>query len=281
MPLDHQAKEALIDAVRAAARAEIMPRFRTLGAGDIATKSGAQDLVTEADTGAEAHIRAALTGILPEAHVVGEEGVAADPRELDRVGAPGLTVIIDPVDGTWNFARGLAVFGTLLAVIEYGETIFGLLYDPVLDDWVEATRGGGAWFVSEARRERLTLGPPPPFEELTGLHSAYGLNEAQWRATSALHTRFGRVTSLRASIWDYRSLITGGTAWCLNRYLNVWDHAAGVLALQEAGGHVGLLDGRSYVPTLREGFLLAAQSETLWNDVAALFAPALLTPAQK
>lgn len=275
MPLDHATKNALIDAVRAAARAEILPRFRQLDPADIKAKTSSYDLVTLADTGAEAHIRAALPAILPGARVIGEEGVAANPAELDALGDPGLTVIIDPVDGTWNFARGLATFGTLLAVVEDGVTVFGLLYDPVLDDWVETSQGGGTYHVARGQRRKLTLPPPPPLADLTGLHARYGLSAAQWVACAAVHTRFAKTVALGASLWDYRTLITGGAGFCLNKYLNVWDHAAGVLAVTEAGGHAALLDGSPYRPNLREGELLVAQSEPLWQEIAALFRPAL------
>ncbi|MEM1236483.1 MAG: inositol monophosphatase [Pseudomonadota bacterium] len=275
MPLAPDARHALIQAVRDAAKAEIIPRFRRLDDRDVQTKSGALDLVTEADTCAEAAIRKSIATILPGARVVGEEGVATDPAELDQIGLPGVTVVVDPVDGTWNFARGLALFGTILAVIEDGETVFGLLYDPLADAWIEAAKGEGSWYVVGENRTRLTLGAPPPLAEMTGLHSAYGLTPSQWAASAALQPRFGRVTSLRASLWDYRLQITGGAGFCLNRYLNVWDHAAGVLALTEAGGYAALLDGRPYDPALREGYLLTAQSKSLWDQIAPDFAAAL------
>ena len=277
MPLQRDICTALINAVRDAAKRHIMPRFRKLSDTDIRAKSGALDLVTAADTAAEADLRHAMAKIMPNARVVGEEGVATNPAELDAIDAPGITVVIDPVDGTWNFARGLALFGTILSVVEDGETEFGLLYDPVADDWVEATKGEGTWLVTGGIRQRLTLGPPPPADEMTGLHSAYGLTDAQWLAAAALHTRFGRVTSLRASLWDYRLQLTGGASFCLNRYLNVWDHAAGVLALTEAGGYAALLDGRPYRPAHRDGYLLTAQSKGLWHKIAPDFAQSILT----
>ncbi|MEO0677109.1 MAG: inositol monophosphatase [Pseudomonadota bacterium] len=276
MTFDDASKTALIEAVRAATRAEIVPRFRRLGAADLKTKSSAQDIVTEADTGAEARIRAAVAEILPGARIIGEEGVAANPAELDGISEPGLTVVVDPVDGTWNFARGLAVFGTILSVIDSGETVFGLLYDPVLDDWIEAELGSGAWYVAGGERRRLTLPPPPTRAEMTGLHAAYGLYAATWQACTARHASFGLVTQTRASLWDYRLLVTGGAGFCLNHHLNVWDHAAGVLALQEAGGHAALLGGERYRPAMRSGHLLCAGSEALWHEVAETFAPVIL-----
>jgi len=275
MPLDTAEKLALIAAVRAAAHAEILPRFRQLGSGDIATKSSANDLVTSADLGAEAHIRREVAKILPSARIVGEEGAASNPMELDALAQPGITVVIDAIDGTWNFAHGLATFGTLLAVIEDDATIFALLFDPVGDDYVEASLGEGAWLVSRGRRISCRLGPAPLLSAAVGLHHGDGLTPAQWTACAAHYPAFGRMTSTRASIWDYRLLISGGAQFCLNQHLNVWDHAAGVLALTEAGGHAALIEGAPYAPALRSGYLLAAQSEEIWQVVADRFSPAL------
>ncbi|MEL6913715.1 MAG: inositol monophosphatase [Pseudomonadota bacterium] len=268
-------EDALVDAVRRAARAEILPRFRQLDEAEIASKSSVHDPVTAADIGAEAHLRAAIADILPGALIIGEEGVATDPAELDQVSHPGQVVVLDPVDGTWNFSRGLATFGTLLAVLEGGETVFGLLYDPVGDAWISATAGVGTWQVENGLRRRCRIAPPPPLRDATGLHHGQGLTPEEWAAAAAIYPRIGRVTSTRASIWDYWLLVTGGAAFCLNRYLNVWDHAAGVLALREAGGHAALLTGQAYHPAQREGLLLAASSEALWDEVAGLFGPAL------
>ena len=144
MPLTDDVMTGLIEAVRDAARREILPRFRNLSADQIDTKSGPDDLVTVADRAAEARLTAAAQKLLPGALVVGEEGVAEDPAILDRFAEAELAVVIDPVDGTFNFARGLAIFGVILAVTRHGQTVFGLLYDPVMDDWVQAHRGGGA-----------------------------------------------------------------------------------------------------------------------------------------
>ena len=143
MPLTDDVMTGLIEAVRDAARTEILPRFRNLSADQIDTKSGPDDLVTVADRAAEARLTAAAQKLLPGALVVGEEGVAEDPAILDRFAEAELAVVIDPVDGTWNFANGLANFGVILAVVEGGRTIFGLLYDPVMDDWITATPGAG------------------------------------------------------------------------------------------------------------------------------------------
>ena len=90
----------IINIVRRAARAEIMPRFRRLSDGDIRTKSSATDLVTDADTRAEAMITRALQIAFPSALVIGEEAVAAKPAALEGLAEAQLAFVIDPVDGT-------------------------------------------------------------------------------------------------------------------------------------------------------------------------------------
>jgi fructose-1,6-bisphosphatase/inositol monophosphatase family enzyme len=87
-----------------------------------------------ADHAAEKFIQTEIGKILPQAHLVGEESVAENPKLLDLIGTSDVCVIIDPIDGTGNFATGLAVFGTMVVVVIRNETIFGLLYDPIVDD---------------------------------------------------------------------------------------------------------------------------------------------------
>ncbi|MGL4443332.1 MAG: inositol monophosphatase family protein, partial [Alsobacter sp.] len=94
----------IAEILRKAAHQEILPRFRRLGAGEIRTKSSAIDLVTDADEQAERVIEAGLLQAFPGVVVVGEEGVASDPSRLDRLGDADLAILVDPVDGTANFA---------------------------------------------------------------------------------------------------------------------------------------------------------------------------------
>ncbi|UYV38974.1 inositol monophosphatase [Rhodobacteraceae bacterium D3-12] len=137
-------QKSLIQIVRRAARAEIMPRFRNLTSGQIATKSGPADLVTEADTAAEAQIARAILRLFPNATILGEESAAKDANSRDAAASAELAFIIDPVDGTWNFAHGLPLFGVILAATRFGKPIFGMLYDPITDDWITAAEDGPA-----------------------------------------------------------------------------------------------------------------------------------------
>ncbi|MGR3467129.1 MAG: inositol monophosphatase family protein [Shimia sp.] len=269
---DAALRQPLIDAVRRAARAEILPRFRRLGAAQITAKSSATDLVTEADLAMEAALRREIAVLIPDARIVGEEGVAADPRELDALAGDTLCIVLDPIDGTWNFARGLSTFGVLLAVVQGGETLFGLLYDAVNDDWVWAAQGEGTWY----RDQRLHCHDPGGLDASCGIVSSLQEDDAVWMRLAALFPRFQRVSDFHASVWDYRSLVAGHYQFTLNAGLNPWDHAAGVLAVREAGGHAALLDGTPYRPTLTLGpRLLTAASERLWEELCPLLSAAI------
>ena len=271
MSFEASHEAALIDAVRTAARTEIMPRFRNLHAADIDSKSVPDDLVTVADRAAERAIAAAVHQILPEASVVGEDAAAEDPTILDRIGR-GLCVIIDPIDGTWNYANGLSVFGVIVAVVSRGRTIWGMLYDPIHDDWIAARTGQGAWFCAPGRAPRaVQMGQAVAPDRMTGLivSSQFPVND-QVRIAQTL-PRFHRVTNLMCSCHEYRLLAQGGVDFCLNAHLNPWDHAAGALIVQEAGGVARLLGGTAYDPTLRKGRLLLAKSEASWEALAAIY----------
>ena len=134
----------LSDLLRRAAKAEILPRFRRLGAGDVRAKTEATDLVTEADEQAERMMKAEAAKLWPDALFIGEESVAADPALLDGLKGADLAIIVDPVDGTFNFASGIPAFGVMASVVSKGETVAGIIYDPMGDDWVMAEKGGGA-----------------------------------------------------------------------------------------------------------------------------------------
>src|SRR5690606_6905512 len=112
----------LADVLRHAAQAAILPRFRRLDSSAVSQKTEAIDLVTEADVETERIIQAQAADLWPEALFVGEEAVSADPSLLDRLDDAKLAIIVDPVDGTANFAAGLPLFATMAAVVQGGET---------------------------------------------------------------------------------------------------------------------------------------------------------------
>ena len=259
----------LMAEVEAAARAHILPLFRHLGDSDVRTKSRPDDLVTQADLACEAALTKALAVAWPEALVVGEEAVAADPVLLSRIGASEVAVILDPVDGTWNFANGLPVFGVIVAVTRFGQPVWGGIYDPVCDDWVVTGAGEGTQFVARERSHPLRCGSASG--PLTGYLPFYLFAKEMQPRIAALLPEFGRVATLRCSAHEYRMLAQGRVDFVLCAKLMPWDHAAGVLAVREAGGVARLIDGREYSATLSEGVMLVARDEKTWEQVAGTF----------
>ena len=267
--LSQAQQKSLINIVRRAAKAEILPLFRNLSAGQISTKSGPHDLVTEADTEAEKMIARGILRMFPNAMVIGEEAAHARPDLRDEAAKAELAFIIDPVDGTWNFAHGLPVFGVILAATRFGRPVFGMLYDAIMDDWITADSETGAMMfgaIGPHRRMRTATGGA--LGDLSGyLHFYLMDKEVQPKLAEALPD-FGRTGALRCSCHEYRMLAQGSVDFCLSGVLNPWDHAAGVLICERAGGHVRMLDGREYDISIKDGYLLAAANEDVWNTVA-------------
>ncbi len=274
MTFDAAAETGLIEAVREIARAEIMPRFRSLLPGEIEAKTRADDLVTIADKRAEERLTEAVARLMPGAACVGEEAVSENPAVRDRIETAGTCVIVDPVDGTWNFANGIPAFGVILAVAQEGETIWGMIYDPIGDDWVTARRGEGARFVRPGRGEvALTLSAGPDgIADMNGMVHTYLFHGDERRRLFGLLPDFGKTGNLRCSAHEYRTLAQGGTDFVLSPVLNPWDHAAGCLIAEEAGGIARLLNGEVYRPTIKDGRLLVARSASAWGVLSGTFA---------
>ena len=269
--LDTPTVNALIDAVREAARVEIMPRFRHLSASDIKTKSGPDDLVTVADKAAEALISQRVRSILPEAAIVGEEAVADNPELLRDIDGTDWCVIIDPIDGTSNFAHGIAVFGVILAVTYRGQTVFGLLYDPVMDDWIMARHGEGAFFCTpEMPAKALEPLVSLPVDQAHGYVALWLFDKDEQAGILSRYPRFSRISCLRCSCHEYRQMAMGHVHFVVSSTPKPWDHAAGVLVLRELGG-IGSVGGNDdYLAGALNARSLVAGISSVQNDVREL-----------
>ncbi|MCA0918737.1 inositol monophosphatase family protein [Pseudooceanicola nanhaiensis] len=268
--IDDLTAEALVALVRDVAAEAILPRFRNLQASEIEAKTSPTDLVTVADREAEVLLTEGVRRILPGCAVVGEEAVEDDPSLVAQIAGAETCVILDPVDGTSNFARGLAVFGMILAVTHRGETVFGLLYDPVCDDWIMAHRGGGAWFVAGDTRKRLTTRAPRPLAQIEGLVPLSQAAPADRAASIAPFGVIRQVQSLRCSCHEYRLLAAGQTDFVTAVTIKPWDHAAGQLILAEAGGTSLFEDGTPYTPTRHTGRLISSSSVEVLSAIRDL-----------
>ncbi|KQT86250.1 inositol monophosphatase family protein [Aurantimonas sp. Leaf443] len=252
--------ERLADILREAALAEIMPRFRNLAEGDIRQKTSATDLVTEGDEMAERHIKARCREIWPEALFVGEESVAADPALLERLKGADLAIVVDPIDGTANFAAGVPLFAVMAAVVEKGRTVGGIIYDPLGEDWMIAEKDAGAWQRGVlGPLKRLEVAQEIPLSETIACGSTTFLPPAERRAMQMQLASVKIVGNYRNAGHEYRLLASGGAHFCFYSKLMPWDHLPGALIVEEAGGAVSLADGSPYHGAgTHEGFLIAA-----------------------
>jgi fructose-1,6-bisphosphatase/inositol monophosphatase family enzyme len=258
--------------LRRAAQAEIMPRFRRLAPDAVRAKSGPLDLVTEADEAAERAIAAGLDHLFPGCLVVGEEATAADPGLLDRLAGADCALVVDPVDGTANFAAGVPLFGCMAALFLRGECIAGWIHDPLGDDTAIALRGEGAWVEDSEGRTHgaLHVAAPAPVSAMVGAVSWGWMQEPLRSRVPSRLPRLAASLNFRCAAHEYR-LVAGGHAHLLvYNKLMPWDHAPGWLIHAEAGGYAAQFDGSPYVPArARTGGLICAPDRASWEEARA------------
>ncbi len=200
---------------------------------------GAANLVTEMDQQAEELIRDLLSRARPDVPILGEEGGG-------ERGGDGLRWVVDPLDGTTNYAHGYPFFAVSIALAQDTEVVVGAVYNPVLDELFAARQGGGATLngqpiqVSQTETlERSLLASGFPYDAWTSPRD----NGAEWR-------RFlKRVVSLRsdgAAALDLCHVAAGRIDGYWELVLEPWDMAAGALVVMEAGGQVTQVDGSPF-----------------------------------
>lgn len=266
MTLSDADLEFLISTVANAGTDEIMPRFRNLSASEISEKTSAVDLVTEADVLAEKRITAALLARFPKAHIVGEETYDADHSVIPALTSAELAFVIDPIDGTFNYASGFPAFGTLLAVTVKGETVAGIIHDPVMGDTIIAVKGAGATLKRKnGSQARLRVAQSIALSEMVGVFSWGHSFEERRPVIAANMTKAKMALSLNCSAHEYWLVTTGKLHFIGHEKLMPWDHLAGVLAHQEAGGYTAKFDGTPYRPGDLTGGILSAPDKDSWK----------------
>ncbi|MCW5251992.1 inositol monophosphatase family protein [Streptomyces sp. SHP 1-2] len=221
------------EAVRKAAAQEIMPRWRRLAEHEVDQKSGPHDLVTDADRDAERYLTGVLSALLPGSVVVGEEAVHADPAVYGAIRGEAPVWIVDPVDGTRQFVRGEEGFCTLIALAHRGVVLGSWTYAPVGDRIATAIRGRGAFLEGE----RLHAGPPEPDRELrvATSHPDFTTDE-QKRSLLGLNVPGVAPRPCGSAGLEYLAVASGRSEATAFSWEAAWDHAAGLLLVEEAGG---------------------------------------------
>lgn len=260
----HALSKSVADLMREVARDIVLPRYRNLAGHEIEEKT-VGELVTIADRESELALNEGLTRILPEAGLVGEEACAADPTILDRLG-DRLNWVIDPIDGTANFASGQPPFAIMVALVDAGVIEAGWILDPLSGRLCEAQRGGGA-YIDGTRVTARTSGAALP---IAGISMLFVDPQERADRIRRIEGKFTVADIPRCAGEQYPRIALGVHDLAVFERTLPWDHAPGALFVNEAGGRVARPDGADYLLGADPGRgLLAAASPELWERAAA------------
>jgi myo-inositol-1(or 4)-monophosphatase len=226
-------RRVAVETARAAGR---LLKAELRGPRRIQYKGAPTNLVTEMDARAEALILESIRATFPDDAVLAEEGGA-------RPGRSGRCWIVDPLDGTTNYAHGLPIFGVSIALEMAGRIVLGVVYDPNHDELFVAERGAGAWLgdaplavSTTAVLDESLLATGFPYD----IRDTPNNNLAEYAAFSVR----SRAVRRMGSAVLYLAYVAAGRLdgyWELT--LGPWDVAAGSLLLEEAGGRITALRG--------------------------------------
>ena len=245
--------------VKLHAAEQIMPRFNQV------SYEFKQDgsLVTEADSAMQRVMIESLQQLWPEYIVLGEEMTEAEQQHQLDSNADGVW-ILDPLDGTTNFASGVPVFSVSIALVKNNEVVMGLIYDPNRDEVFSAIKGEGAWFngqplKSESEREHLS--------QCSAQIDFKRLNK-ELRAHLCLQHPYASQRNFGSGALDWCWLASARSQVYIHGGQKLWDYAAGHLILQEAGGVAKTFDGESmFIRSLQPRSVMAAVNQQLFDEL--------------
>ena len=217
------------------------------------SRKGPADFVSHADIAAEKIIAEELRKARPKFGLKMEEGTVVE-------GEGPQCFVVDPLDGTTNFLHGIPHFAVSIAMMDGRAVLAGVIYNPVLDELFWAERGAGAWLASGRSDQRLRVsGRDKLPDALIGTGAPFlGRGDSEQFLAEAGRV-MGATSGIRrigAAALDLAYVAMGRFDGYWERGLNIWDIAAGVLLVKEAGGFVSDLDGRDRM--LENGDVLAA-----------------------
>jgi histidinol-phosphatase len=251
------------------AEAEIMPRFRDVA---VTHKPDGTE-VTEADREAERQMRAQIEARYPDHAILGEEfGATGSANARYRW-------VLDPVDGTAGFTLGVPLFGTLVALLDDGEPVVGVIHFPALGETVYAAHGQGCWFqADDTDPTRVTVDAVSTIEaatiSTTGPHSSDIMaddDHTPYRL-SALIQQAGKFRFV-TDCMQHALVARGRIHAAVDTLMSPWDIAALVPCVEEAGGVTMTLNGTRH-NVVYGGSLITASTETLAHAVQRVLQPA-------
>lgn len=257
------------------AQAEIVPRFRALEHGDWREK-GPGDIVTIADERTEAALAPKLQKLLPGSVVLGEEAAAKDPSLFELLSGDRPVWIIDPVDGTANFAEGKIEFCSMLALVQADRLLASWIHEPLPGRTTFAATGTGVQVAGPAREPAEPTVTTASTDNLLRGVMAVGHKGRADLVQRVTHLKsqlpIQQVRSLRCAGFDYLRLLAGELDFLLFSGVMPWDHAAGALLVREQGGLAGYLGDagqyRASKSVAAEGVLATSRAAD-WHAIAA------------
>ncbi|NOQ45915.1 MAG: inositol monophosphatase [Desulfobulbaceae bacterium] len=215
---------------------------------------GVINLVTEADFASETAILASLGEDAPGIDVMAEESAGEDVKEPE-----GKVWVIDPLDGTTNFAHGFPVFAVSIALLDSGSPLLGVIFCPMQNELFCSWQGGGAWLDDrkiQVTETRFLV------ESLIATGFPYDIHARLDTVLAQLRAMLPKVRDMRragAAAVDLAYVACGRLDGFYEMDLKPWDSAAGWLLVEEAGGIVTDFGGKKYSPFVPE--ILAANRE--------------------
>ena len=256
--------QRVTEIIRETTKLDILPRFRNLSDSEIMEKSPG-DIVTVADYEAEKRLTSRLSDMHPSANILAEEAVSKIGCNLDNYCSMEDTWLIDPVDGTRNFSKGIPIFAVVVAFVRKSVTELAWIHLPMENATFFAERGNGAFIIDGPR---LTAANEVDLDTMKGLLNLRAFDDKippeKIKNRSSI---FYELKNFRCAGFDFVELARGNKHFSLYRRLWPWDHAAGTLIFQEAGGYVARIDGSDYNPLSRIWGLLCAPNFDSWKKI--------------
>ncbi len=249
--------ERLQDIVRLAAQEELLPRFEKVGHKIKADGS----ILTEADLAMDQRLKSELSSLWPETGFLSEEMTVDEQENLLRNPRQPLWCL-DPLDGTSNFAAGIPLFGVSLALISDGKPLISVIYDPIKDECFYAESGRGVWL----NKQRLI--PNKHARPLKQSIAMIDLKRLPAQLATHLITQppYGSQRNFGSCALEWCWLAAGRGHLSLHGGQKLWDYAAGVLILEEAGGYSCTLQAEPvFKPVLSPRSVIASLDEDLWR----------------
>ncbi|MEM6781959.1 MAG: inositol monophosphatase [Pseudomonadota bacterium] len=258
----------VLEAIKEIAADKIEPRFQSLASKDIKTKTSPSDLVTIADIEAEQELECFFEDLIPGSIALGEEAISRNEKSIEQLNDDGTYWVIDPVDGTHNFAHGKPVFGTMVALVHKGETVQSWIYDIPGKRAAMAEKGAGA-----SLNAKTTAIPDAnaPLTDIQGYISTRFAPKEIRKEVDSKRDQLGSIDALFCCAHEYLNIFEGTSKYAVYTRTKPWDHLPGALILNEAGGYLRKWDDSEYGPQAAMGGILAASDKNIWNSVHELF----------